>query len=101
MGRSAFTFGLAVGALMASGFVQAHARGGWGVGFSFGAPAPIYAAPPVYYAPPPVFYAPPPPVYYAPPPPPVYYAPPPPVVYAPPPAPVSPGLSVGLTVPLH
>jgi len=51
----------------------ADARGGVGIGFSFGVP--------VFALPPPVVYAPPPTVYYAPPPPVVYQPGPP--VYAP------------------
>ena len=74
-----------------------HGEGGWGrERFEHGRPyvvGPVYAPPPVYYAPPPVYYAPPP----------VYYAPPP-VYYAPPSLGVAlnvPGVSLGVSVPLH
>ncbi len=67
-----------------------HWFAGWGPGYGYMGPAPVWGPPaPVYAAPPPAYYAPPPPppVYYAPPPPPVYYAPPPPTFYvAPPPS---------------
>ena len=64
----------------------ALARGGVGIGFSFGLP--------VYGYPPPVVYAPPPTVYYAPPPPVVYQPGPP--VYAPSPSGYAPNPAGGL-----
>jgi hypothetical protein len=58
-----------------------HWYPGWGPGYGYYGPQPVYVAPPVYgyYAPPP----PPPPAYYAPPPPPVVVAPIPSIVITP------------------
>lgn len=87
--------GLAVAAPVktaaADGWHHGYGYNRGGVFFSFGVP--VYPRP--YYYPRPVYYYPPAPVYYAPPP--VYYPPAP--VYG---APYGqPGVSFGITVPIH
>jgi hypothetical protein len=60
-------------------------RGYYGYGYR---PGVVVTPPPVVYAGPPAYYAPAPP-------PPAYYAPPPPVVYG------TPGVSLGVTIPIR
>ncbi len=83
------------GSALADGRHWGGHEGGWGRGGFYGG---VVVGPPVYY-PPPVVYMRPPVVYAAPP---VVYAPP--MVYAAPPmvyAPATPGLSIGVNIPLH